>query len=69
VINRGARVRWISTTSTFHTVTPDGHSAWQRWPTSSAGNVFEHQFTSAGDFPYFCEPHRSTGMVGRVTVH
>ncbi len=68
IINRGARVRWINTTSTFHTVTPDGHSAWQRWPTSSVGDTLEHEFTSTGEFAYFCEPHRSIGMVGSIMV-
>ncbi len=68
IINRGARVRWINTTNTFHTVTPDGHAAWQRWPTSSGGDTLEHEFTSTGEFGYLCEPHRSIGMVGSITV-
>lgn len=68
IINRGARVRWTNTTNTFHTVTPDGHSEWQRWPTSSVGDTLEHQFNSTGDFAYFCEPHRPIGMVGSITV-
>ncbi|MGH7502445.1 MAG: cupredoxin domain-containing protein [Longimicrobiales bacterium] len=67
-INRGTRVRWINTTNTFHTVTPDGHSEWQRWPTSTAADTLEHTFTTAGDFAYFCEPHRTIGMVGAITV-
>jgi len=68
VINRGTRVRWINTTNTFHTVTPDGHSEWQRWPTSASSDTLEHIFASPGDFAYFCEPHRTIGMSGSITV-
>ena len=50
------------------TVTPDGHDEWQEASRSSAGTVLEHTFQGAGEFPYFCDPHRSVGMVGRVTV-
>lgn len=66
-IQRGTRVRWRKTTSTFHTVTPDGHSEWQRWTTND-GTSFEHTFNTAGTFAYYCEPHRSLGMVGRIIV-
>ncbi len=67
-INRGARVRWINTTNTFHTVTPDTHSEWQRWATTTAADTFEHVFATAGDFAYFCEPHRTIGMIGSILV-
>jgi plastocyanin len=40
-VDRGTRVRWIRTTSTFHTVTPDGHSAWQRFATNVPSDTFE----------------------------
>lgn len=68
-IEPGTTVRWVHQASAiFHTVTPDGHSEWQARGRSSQGTVLEHTFQSEGDFPYFCEPHRSVGMVGRVTV-
>ncbi|MGH7543848.1 MAG: plastocyanin/azurin family copper-binding protein [Gemmatimonadota bacterium] len=68
-ITPGTTIRWVHAGPTiFHTVTPDGHAEWQEGSRSSAGTVLEHTFQSAGDFPYFCEPHRSAGMVGRVTV-
>lgn len=35
---------------------------------SSTGYVFEHSFTDAGIYKYVCEPHRSMGMVGALTV-
>jgi plastocyanin len=32
----------------------------------TTGKTFSHKFTSAGEFPYFCEPHPT--MVGKVVV-
>lgn len=33
-----------------------------------AGTRFEHRFTIEGVYDYFCQPHYSFGMVGRVVV-
>ena len=30
--------------------------------------IFVYQFTSPGDYPYFCRPHEHMGMTGRVIV-
>ncbi|HET6342871.1 MAG TPA: plastocyanin/azurin family copper-binding protein [Gemmatimonadota bacterium] len=65
----GTTVRWVHQAgSLFHTVTPEGHDEWQEAGRSSQGVVLEHTFQTAGEFPYFCEPHRSAGMVGSVSV-
>lgn len=65
----GTTVRWVhQASSIFHTVTPEGHSEWQARGRNSQGIVLEHTFQSAGEFPYFCEPHRSVGMVGAISV-
>jgi plastocyanin len=37
-------------------------------PIMSAGAMYEHTFTTAGEFPYFCGPHCALGMTGKVTV-
>jgi plastocyanin len=37
-------------------------------PLSNTGTTYEHTFTEAGTFPYFCEPHVNFGMTGRVIV-
>ena len=37
-------------------------------PTSDNGATYDHRFTTAGTFPYFCRPHFSSGMTGNVTV-
>jgi plastocyanin len=36
--------------------------------TSSAGTTYDHKFTQAGTFPYFCIPHCGFGMTGTVVV-
>lgn len=67
-IDRGTAVRWRNTTGTFHTVTPDGHQAFSKRQTSSAGETFETRFDAPGTYRYFCEPHRSLGMTGEIIV-
>lgn len=67
-IEAGTTVRWKNTTSSFHTVTPDGHTAWTEWQTASDGETFEVTFEGAGTYPYYCSPHRGLGMTGTVIV-
>jgi len=67
-IEPGTTVRWINTTSNFHTVTPDGHSAWNQWQTTGMGETFEVTLGDAGIYPYYCLPHRALGMTGTITV-
>jgi plastocyanin len=64
----GSRIRWVATETLGHTVTPDGHTEWAEYPLNNAGDVFEHRFDSAGNFPYYCVPHRCDGMTGTVSV-
>ena len=37
-------------------------------PLSSMGATFDHTFTTAGTFPYYCSVHFSLGMTGTITV-
>ena len=67
-ISPGTTVRWVNGAAMFHTITPDGHSEWERQELSSDGETFTHEFTGAGTFEYFCEPHESSGMTGSITV-
>lgn len=32
------------------------------------GESFESTFNEAGEYPYYCEPHRGAGMVGKIVV-
>lgn len=67
-IKAGRTVVWVNTQSIAHTVTPDGHTAWQRTETSAPGEVLRVTMNSTGSFDYYCEPHRSQGMTGRIVV-
>lgn len=67
-IEPGTTVQWVNQTNTFHTITPDGHSEWTEGTVSQTGDTFTHTFDTEGTFPYYCNPHRSLGMTGSVTV-
>jgi plastocyanin len=67
-ISPGMTIRWRNEANIFHTVTPDGHSEWSEASLNQAGQVFTHTFQTAGEFAYYCSPHRSQGMTGTITV-
>ena len=64
----GTTVRWRNTTSNYHTVTPDGHSAWTQWQTTQPDETFTVRFDTPGTYPYYCMPHRALGMTGTIIV-
>lgn len=68
-ISAGTTVRWINTGSMLHTVTPDGHSEWTAANLTTNGSTFKHTFATPGTYDYYCDPHRTNGMVGTVTVN
>jgi plastocyanin len=37
-------------------------------PLSLMGATYDHTFTAAGTFPYYCSVHFSLGMTGTITV-
>lgn len=47
----------------FHSYEGDQHFA-----IMDVDEVFEHEFTVAGEYVYVCTPHAGQGMVGSVTV-
>jgi plastocyanin len=65
-IHPGDTVTWHNPSSAFHNVTADDGSFSSGDPTSKW--TFSHTFDSEGSFSYFCELHRSLGMVGLVVV-
>jgi len=67
-IDRGTSVRWRNSTSTFHTVSPDGHQAFPERQTSTSGETFQVRFDAPGTYRYYCAPHRTLGMSGEVVV-
>lgn len=47
---------------------PDSAEGWDSGTLSEGGATFEHTFEVPGTYDYFCIPHKSLGMVGRVVV-
>ena len=77
----GTTVRWENASSIQHTTTDDASKAptpddaalpsgAQPWDSGllAQGATFDHVFTVAGDYTYFCIPHGAAGMVGHITV-
>jgi plastocyanin len=72
---QGDSVRWEhEPNEDFHTVTsgasssaPDSGLLFDE-ASSDGKPIFAYRFLAAGDFPYFCRPHETMGMVGCVFV-
>ena len=64
----GTTVRWEASEVMFHTITPDGHSAWTRGTVQNADDSFSATLNTPGTYAYYCEPHRGGGMTGTITV-
>ena len=47
---------------------PDGAAGWTSGTISQQGKTFEHTFETPGTYDYFCIPHKSLGMIGRIVV-
>ena len=65
----GYSVIWVNQGTHPHTVTADDGSFSSH--ILQPGSSFEHQFTNAGNFDYFCEVHGESGrrgMYGTITV-
>lgn len=64
-------VRWISDSTTYHTVTsgtaPPTDGKFDE-PLTSKGSSVCLKFNEAGTYNYYCTPHYSMGMIGVVTV-
>jgi len=74
-ISAGETVQWVWRQSGHNVVpesTPEG-SDWSGTPgapdrTFSNGYTYAYIFEVPGDYEYFCNPHKSLGMVGSFTV-
>jgi len=47
---------------------PEGAEVFNSETLSGQGATYEHTFETAGTYDYFCIPHKSLGMVGRIIV-
>ena len=66
-VSLGSKVTWVNCEpagTAGHTSTADA-GAWSS-PLLAPGSTFTRQFSTAGAFPYHCDPH--PGMSGTVTV-
>ncbi|MFB6130908.1 MAG: plastocyanin/azurin family copper-binding protein [Salinigranum sp.] len=45
---------------------PDGAKPWNSQKISGSGTSYEHTFKTKGTYDYFCIPHKTLGMVGRI---
>lgn len=47
---------------------PEDADAWDSGTLSEQGETFEHTFEVTGTYDYYCIPHKSLEMVGRIVV-
>jgi plastocyanin len=71
-VQTGTTVTWVNQDDFIHTVT-SGSSPSDRSDLFDSGNLnegqtFTYTFESAGTFDYFCIPHFSLGMTGKIIV-
>jgi plastocyanin len=66
----GTTVTWTNPQSGFHTVTGGTPTAkdTSKMNAPLSFKTFEATFDKAGTYPYFCEPHASSGMTGEIVV-
>ncbi|HLG94562.1 MAG TPA: plastocyanin/azurin family copper-binding protein [candidate division Zixibacteria bacterium] len=69
VVNPGDTVVWKSVQECClaHTSTRSLTSSWNSGPVPLNG-TFQRAFTESGSYEYFCDSHRTIGMVGQITV-
>jgi plastocyanin len=78
-VEPGDTVRWVnvegahSATSyddgnggATETRIPEGAEAWNSGTMTEQGATFEYTFEEEGTYDYFCIPHKTLGMIGRV---
>jgi len=74
-VSTGDTVAWVwrSGGHNVRVESEPGGSGWTGTPgdsddTYDAGYTHSHTFATAGDYEYYCAPHRSLGMTGSFTV-
>lgn len=75
-IKPGDTVKWVNNKLSPHNVVFDNSKVSETFANKAnhkgmlfqAGESFETTFSDAGEYPYYCEPHRGAGMVGKITV-
>ena len=68
-IKTGDTVKWVNNKMAPHNAVfeSDGVESHKQL-VFSPGESYETTFSEAGEFSYYCEPHRGAGMVGKIVV-
>ncbi len=73
-ISPGTTVKWVWESNT-HNVIPESQPDGAGWKgtgseseTFDSGYTYEHTFSTAGSYEYFCQPHKTAGMTGTIQV-
>ena len=68
-VKTGDTVKWVNNKMSPHNVVfEDDAEKSHKQLVFSPGESYETTFNSAGEYTYYCEPHRGAGMVGKVVV-
>ena len=69
-ISAGDSVKWVNNKFAPHNVMFEGKAAKlsHKQLAFKPGESFTTTFEEPGTYTYFCQPHRSSGMVGKVVV-
>ncbi|MBY2988289.1 plastocyanin/azurin family copper-binding protein [Rhizobium leguminosarum] len=65
-IQAGDTVIWTNEDTSSHTVSPEDGSSFPEGSLDTQGATYSNQFSTEGEYPYFCQFHGS--MTGKVTV-
>ena len=68
-IKVGDTVKWVNNKAFPHNVVFDGHAELSHKKLAQKPKAeLESTFNEAGEFSYYCSPHRGAGMQGKVIV-
>ena len=69
-IKTGDTVKWINNKTAPHNAVfeVEGVKSHKQL-VFSPGESYETTFSEAGEYSYYCEPHRGAGMVGKIVVN
>jgi plastocyanin len=68
-IKVGDTIKWLNNKAYPHNIVFDGHEELSHKRLSQKPKAeLESTFNEAGEFSYYCSPHRGAGMQGKVIV-
>ncbi|WP_055074347.1 plastocyanin [Pseudanabaena sp. 'Roaring Creek'] len=68
-IKVGDSVKWVNNKAFPHNIVFDGHAELSHKKLAQKPKAeLESTFNEAGEFSYYCSPHRGAGMQGKVIV-